>query len=449
VQLSFAQDTIPLNTFHSFEATVQPDYKYSWWYVDAANNTTYFTSNLNKTEEYYWDTEGKYELFAQATDGNNCLSEIITKDFVVIKLDNLGDIAGRDTTIGSCKPYTLGSIIPDEEKYTFFWEPSENLDDPTSSTPVFIPGNSTVFKLTVTNSLGVAEVDSVIITVAAIEADAGDDILIDKNSSIILNGLESYGEDISYSWTTISGKIESEENTANPVVSEFGIYYLEITDVFGCVARDSVKVEFIDNPVNPTTGILDPPVAENDYETTSIRTEIKVSVLNNDTDPDNDIDPFSLNIQRLPFNGTAYVDYNDFTIHYIPNNTFTGSDDFEYQICDTSQKCSNAIVYIEVLHNDFLIPDAFSPNSDDINDYFEIMGIEKYEGNSLIILNRWGNKVYEAVNYGISTTPQFWDGKSNTGFLMSDKDLPTGTYFYVLKLGNGEKPIAGSIYLDR
>ena len=97
----------------------------------------------------------------------------------------------------------------------------------------------------------------------------------------------------------------------------------------------------------------------------------------------------------------------------------------------------------------FFIPDAFSPNGDNINDYFEIPGIEYYEGNSIEIFNRWGNKVYEARNYGINTVPKYWNGKSNTGFRLGSEDLPTGTYFYVLNLGKGEGRIAGSVYLDR
>jgi hypothetical protein len=32
---------------------------------------------------------------------------------------------------------------------------------------------------------------------------------------------------------------------------------------------------------------------------------------------------------------------------------------------------------------------------------------------------------------------------------LGNEDLPAGTYFYVLDLGNGEKRIVGSVYLDR
>lgn len=178
-QFAFAQNTIPVNTYYSFEATYTPGYTYSWWYIGNAGDTTYFSSHSNITEEYYWDTKGDYELFVQASDGNNCLSEIITKNFIVnYKSNNLGNFAGKDTTIVECQPIVLGGEITDEENYGFLWEPAENLDDPTSPTPTFIPGNTTIFKLTVTNSLGVSVVDSVEITVSEIIAEAGDDVLM-------------------------------------------------------------------------------------------------------------------------------------------------------------------------------------------------------------------------------------------------------------------------------
>ncbi len=255
----------------------------------------------------------------------------------------------------------------------------------------------------------------------------------------MLNGSASIGNELQYSWTTFTGTIESGANTPNPVISDFGTYYLEITDKFGCTGNDSVSV----------FRMAHAPIANNDFDTTRYMTEVKIPVLNNDTDEENSIDSTSMTITLPPFNGTAYVDYDDYTIHYRPNQGFNGNDNFEYQICNTYENCNKANVYVLVTGFSFLIPEAFSPNGDGINDYFEIVGIEHYENNTLSIINRWGNKVYEATNYGISTTPKFWDGKSNTGYRIGNDELPTGTYFYVLKPGNGEKPISGSIYLDR
>jgi gliding motility-associated-like protein len=434
-----AQDNIPLNTFHSFEASSQSGYTYSWWYVDVDNITTYFSSNSNITEEYYWDTLGEFELFVQAQDENGCVSEVITKSFEIIQINDYGNFAGNDTVIGSCEPLVLGGKIIDEENFDYLWEPVENLDDPTSPTPTFTPGNTTLFTITITDNDGISTTDEVEIDVVELIAEAGFDVFMDNNATAVLDGSTSIGAQLQYHWTTTSGTIDSGENTEYPVVSGFGKYYLEVTDLFGCVSLDSVFVE----------NISFAPFSIGDDDTTSYQTEVKISVLDNDTDLDNDIDSLSLAISEIPYNGTAYIDFTDFTIHYTPNDGFSGEDEFMYRLCDASNNCTDATVRVFVTEYEFLIPDAFSPNGDGINDYFEIIGIDRFAENKIAIFNRWGNKVYETNRYGISSTPTFWDGKSNTGFLMGDKDLPSGTYYYVLKLGSGQKPVAGSIYLDR
>jgi gliding motility-associated-like protein/uncharacterized repeat protein (TIGR01451 family) len=93
---------------------------------------------------------------------------------------------------------------------------------------------------------------------------------------------------------------------------------------------------------------------------------------------------------------------------------------------------------------DFFIPEGFSPNGDGINDLFVIRGIFYFPENSIVIFNRWGNKVYEAKPY-INT----WDGRSIRGLRVGGDELPTGTYFYLLDLGDGSKVIKGTIYLNR
>jgi len=69
----------------------------------------------------------------------------------------------------------------------------------------------------------------------------------------------------------------------------------------------------------------------------------------------------------------------------------------------------------------FRIPNGFSPNGDQINDYFVISGIMDYP-NELIILNRQGTEVFRAINY-----QNDWDGKYSSG-----DDVPDDTYYYIL-----------------
>ena len=100
---------------------------------------------------------------------------------------------------------------------------------------------------------------------------------------------------------------------------------------------------------------------------------------------------------------------------------------------------------------DILIPNGFSPNGDGINDYFEVelcdMGWLKVE-----IYNRWGNLIFEKENSGTiewSTINDLWDGTTSHSWTVGQDKLPPGTYFYILYLDNGNKPRAGSIFLNR
>ncbi len=91
---------------------------------------------------------------------------------------------------------------------------------------------------------------------------------------------------------------------------------------------------------------------------------------------------------------------------------------------------------------DLFIPEGFSPNTDGINDVFVIRGLENFPANKIEIYNRWGQKVFEASPYLNN-----WDGQSQTAISIGGNQLPNGTYFYLLNLGNGSPIIKGTIYL--
>lgn len=80
------------------------------------------------------------------------------------------------------------------------------------------------------------------------------------------------------------------------------------------------------------------------------------------------------------------------------------------------------------------IPQGFSPNGDNINDFFEIPELDSYVG-SLVVWNRWGDIVFESKYY-----KNDWRGTCETGFCFgSGHELPDGTYFYHLTIGDVEK----------
>ena len=97
---------------------------------------------------------------------------------------------------------------------------------------------------------------------------------------------------------------------------------------------------------------------------------------------------------------------------------------------------------------DLIVPEGFTPNGDNYNDVFKIEGIENYPGNEIKIFNRWGNQVFEMVEYDNS-----WDGTQNVGTDVVGDKLPTGTYYYILDSKDetiGENGIfRGFIFLKR
>ncbi|PKB18980.1 gliding motility-associated C-terminal domain-containing protein [Flavobacterium sp. 5] len=86
------------------------------------------------------------------------------------------------------------------------------------------------------------------------------------------------------------------------------------------------------------------------------------------------------------------------------------------------------------------IYNEFSPDGDGTNDVFYIDCIANYPNNKFEVFNRWGNLVYAKNGY-----KNTWDGTSDG----PEKVLPTGTYFFILDLGDGSDKTSGWLYLKR
>jgi gliding motility-associated-like protein len=70
---------------------------------------------------------------------------------------------------------------------------------------------------------------------------------------------------------------------------------------------------------------------------------------------------------------------------------------------------------------------AITPDGDRINDTWMINGIENFKDNEVIVVDRWGNKIFEALHYDNSKV--VWSGTNLSGAI-----VPTGTYFYSISV---------------
>lgn len=81
---------------------------------------------------------------------------------------------------------------------------------------------------------------------------------------------------------------------------------------------------------------------------------------------------------------------------------------------------------------------AFSPNGDGVNDYWEIPNLATYPNSRVTIFNRYGIPVFNSTGYGVP-----WDGRYN------GKDVPTGTYYYIVIPGTGQQNFSGNVIVIR
>ncbi|MFS4416626.1 gliding motility-associated C-terminal domain-containing protein [Maribacter sp. 2307ULW6-5] len=88
----------------------------------------------------------------------------------------------------------------------------------------------------------------------------------------------------------------------------------------------------------------------------------------------------------------------------------------------------------------FLRPaEAFTPNGDGVNDTWVIPGLDNYPNARVQVYNRWGHEVFAAIDYRND-----WNGNQNG----NAKALPSGSYLYVIDLGNGMAPLRGWLFIN-
>jgi len=99
-----------------------------------------------------------------------------------------------------------------------------------------------------------------------------------------------------------------------------------------------------------------------------------------------------------------------------------------YYITITENGCEGAsqMIPVEVKVCDVIIPTAFTPDDDDINDTWNIVNLDLvYPNNVVSVFNRFGNKIYESMKGQYNQMP--WDGTHESN------SLPVASYFYLIE----------------
>jgi gliding motility-associated-like protein len=225
--------------------------------------------------------------------------------------------------------------------------------------------------------------------------------------------------------------------TQSITVNATGVYFL-IVKTLGAscpsLPSDPVVVTVLTPPcgTNPTN---QPPVINPAPLASQIEGRIQVDLTKVVNDPDNNLDYTTL---RVVNNETArgvpaYIDANYNLIIDYAGNAFTGVDRITIEVCDLEGLCVQQVLDIEVV-GEIVVYNGLTPNNDGYNDFLLIKYIGVVEGseiNRVRIFNRWGQVVFETENY--DNTTRVFTGISNSGL-----ELPDGTYFYSITLGNGK-----------
>lgn len=190
-----------------------------------------------------------------------------------------------------------------------------------------------------------------------------------------------------------------------------GLYHVLFYDDNGCKDRDTVEVVVYELPTLVT----------NNDTTVGLGFEVPMEVTGASTyewTPADYLDD--------PYSSTPMSDPLE-TITY----TVIGTD--QYGCVD-----STTVTITVDANYDFVTYNLFSPNGDNVNDFWEVKNIDLYPDCEVIVYNRLGSKVFEKKGY-----TNDWDGT------FEGNPLPDATYYYVISCDGTDRLYKGPISILR
>lgn len=270
------------------------------------------------------------------------------------------------------------------------------------------------YSVLVTDSNGCERTDTIQLeSIITVDADAGRDTTICFGSTMQLNGQGIYTP----SWSPAD--FLSDPDVADPLVegiTETTTYVLTISEEeseFGCFNTDSVTISLF--PVTGLTASEDTFIVEGSSVGLDATPD---SFTDYRWEPEDGLDDSGIkNPFATPQQSTVYT--------VFATNEFG---------CEESDS-----VFIEVIE-DIRAYNVFTPNGDGINDFFDIENADRFPGIVVEVYSRWGDLLFQTEGYDDGSR---WDGRAR------NKEVPTGTYYYVIIPYQGASPITGNVTIIR
>ncbi|MGZ4042090.1 MAG: T9SS type B sorting domain-containing protein, partial [Bacteroidia bacterium] len=302
--------------------------------------------------------------------------------------------------------------------YTYNWTSAPSFTSNSQNLTNVFAGTYTLNAIDA-NSCTISTTIQIVPTIT-VDAHAGRDSVFCSGGAILLDGSSSVGGSGGYVWTniTLTNTVTVANTSTVNVMPSVGsnTYILTvISSVSTCIDMDTVVVNSLPLPVV-------------------------------DAGPSYTIPLFSnITIGGNPTAATAisYTWSPSLTLDNptIPNPTASNTVNTTYTITVTDANgCTASDTMQVLLYPEIKIPNGFSPNGDSRNDKWIIDNINQFPDNVVEVYNRWGELLFRSEGYNVP-----FDGKYN------NKDLPVGTYYYIINLNHPAypKPYTGPLTIFR
>lgn len=365
---------------------------WSWNFGDSIH-----LDNKISPSPFSYDKPGKYWISLKATDSKGCLDSIRKQTMV----NPLPFIAVSSSSSIACPgdSVRLNAI----HQGNIRWSPVLNVSCDTCSSIYVTPIQPTVYTAAAFDTIGCT--NSFKVNLNTYPSYALNPILRDTGfcfgGSVQLNpGIEEEG--LTYRWTPNTGL--SDPTIFNPIASPLSstIYQLNIIDSAGCFptsAQMNVIVHAL--PVIDSTLPIIVPYNGNFTLNPTYGPDIVSYLWNPIT---------QLNCTTCPYPSGIALESITYTIKAFTSHGCMASATIQLQL---DCKAEN-----------LLMPTAFTPNGDNLNEYFYPIARGMNMVHKFIIFNRYGQVVFERSNFKPNDENSGWDG------YIQGKLQPAGNYLY-------------------